>query len=163
MNYIHPTAVIYPNVILEDDIYIGPYCIIGAAPEWKGKEDDPKGVYIMSGTRLTGLVTVDSGALGATIIGKDCYLMKHSYIAHDVILKNNVTISAGVCIAGCSEIGENTNIGMNASIHQKVKVPSGCMIGMGAVVTKKSELKPNCKYAGVPAKYIGSNDRGNIS
>ncbi len=31
----------YPNVKLEDNIYIGPYCIIGAPPEWKGKENDP--------------------------------------------------------------------------------------------------------------------------
>jgi UDP-N-acetylglucosamine acyltransferase len=162
MNYIHPTAVIYPNVILEDDIYIGPYCIIGAPPEWKGKEDDPKGVYIMSGTRLTGLVTVDSGGNDVTIIGKNCYLMKHSHVGHDAILKNGVTLSCGAKVGGHSEIGENTNIGLNATIHQKVKVPSGCMIGMGAVVTKKTELKANSKYAGVPAKYMGSNDRSNI-
>jgi carbonic anhydrase/acetyltransferase-like protein (isoleucine patch superfamily) len=48
---------------------------------------------------------------------------------------------------------------MNAAIHQKVKVPEGCMIGMGAVITKRTVLKSNSKYAGVPAKFIGSNDR----
>jgi UDP-N-acetylglucosamine acyltransferase len=160
---IHPTAVIYDNVTIEDGVTIGAYCIIGAPPEWKGRENESKGVYIMSGTIITGLVTIDSGAEGLTIIGKDCYLMKHSHVGHDAILKNGVTLSCGAKVGGHSEIGENTNIGLNAIIHQKLKVPSGCMIGMGAVVTKKTELKENCKYAGVPAKFIGYNDRHNIS
>ncbi len=159
---IHPTAVIYDNVIIQDGVTIGPYCIIGAPPEWKGRENESKGVYIMSGTIITGLVTIDSGAESLTIIGKDCYLMKHSYIAHDCILKNGVTISAGVSLGGFVEVGENTNIGMNAAVHQKVKIPNGCMIGMGAVITKRTELKEKCKYAGVPAKFIGYNDRHNI-
>lgn len=160
---IHPTAVIYDNVTIEDGVYIGPYCVIGSPPEWKGREKESKGVYIMSGTVLTGFVAIDSGAEGVTIIGKDCYIMKHTYIAHDCILKNNVTISAGVTLGGMVHVGENTNIGMNAAVHQKVKIPSGCMIGMGAVITKQTELNKNCKYAGVPAKFIGYNDRYNIS
>jgi acetyltransferase-like isoleucine patch superfamily enzyme len=31
------------------------------------------------------------------------------------------------------------------------------MVGMGAVVTKKTVMDPHCKYAGVPAKFIGGN------
>ena len=27
---IHPTAVIFPGVVIEDGVHIGPYCIIGA-------------------------------------------------------------------------------------------------------------------------------------
>lgn len=163
MKYIHETAIIYPNVIIEDNVYIGPYCVIGGPPEWKGKEENGLGVYISQGTRITGFVTIDSGAESVTYIGKNCYIMKHTYIAHDVTVKDNVTISAGVSIGGLCTIEANTNIGMNAAIHQKVKIPKLCMIGMGAVVTKKTELKENSKYAGVPAKYIGSNDRSNIS
>jgi len=160
---IHPTAIIYDNVIIEDGVFIGPYCVIGAEPEWKGKEGEGKGVIIRSGTRLTGFVTIDSGAESVTYIGENCYIMKHTYIAHDVTLKDNVTISAGVSIGGLCTIGQNTNIGMNAAIHQKVKVPEGCMIGMGAVITKRTEMEKYCKYAGVPAKFIGYNDRHNIS
>lgn len=163
MKIIHETAIIYPNVTIENNVYIGPYCIIGAPPEWKGREKDAKGVYIAEGTRITGLVTIDSGAEGMTYIGRDCYIMKHSYIAHDCYIRDGVTISAGVCLAGMVEIGAGTNIGMNVSVHQKVKVPEGCMIGMGAVVTKKTELKSKCKYAGVPAKLIGYNDRNHLS
>ena len=163
MKIIHETAIIYRNVTIEDNVYIGPYCIIGAPPEWKGREKDSQGVYIAEGTRITGLVTIDSGANGTTFIGRDCYIMKGAHVGHDAILKNGVTLSCGAKVGGHTIIGENTNIGLNAIIHQKLKVPSGCMIGMGAVVTKKTELKENCKYAGVPAKFIGYNDRHNIS
>ena len=157
---IHPTSVIDPNVIIEDDVYIGPLCIIGFPPEWKGKEDlENKGVLIKKGTRITGLVTIDSGADRQTVIGENCYLMKHSHVGHDAILGNNVTLSCGAKIGGHSIIGDRTNIGLNAVIHQKLTIPEGCMIGASAFVGKKSVLQPNYKYAGVPVKEIGSNER----
>jgi UDP-N-acetylglucosamine acyltransferase len=156
---IHQTAVINSNVIIEDDVYIGPLCIIGFNPEWKGREKDNKGVIIKKGTKITGLVTIDGGANQPTVIGENCYLMKHSHVGHDAELKNGVTLSCGAKIGGHSIIGENTNIGLNAVVHQKVEVPEGCMIGASAFVGKKSILKPNHKYAGVPVKELGENKR----
>jgi UDP-N-acetylglucosamine acyltransferase len=156
---IHQTAVINSNVIIEDDVYIGPLCIIGFNPEWKGREKDNKGVIIKKGTKITGLVTIDGGANQPTVIGENCYLMKHSHVGHDAELKNGVTLSCGAKIGGHSIIGENTNIGLNAVVHQKVEVPEGCMIGASAFVGKKSILKPNHKYAGVPVKELGENKK----
>lgn len=156
---IHQTAVINSNVIIEDDVYIGPLCIIGFNPEWKGRELDNKGVIIKKGTKIMGLVTIDGGANQPTVIGENCYLMKHSHVGHDAELKNGVTLSCGAKIGGHSIIGENTNIGLNAVVHQKVEVPEGCMIGASAFVGKKSILKPNHKYAGVPVKELGENKK----
>lgn len=157
MTYIHTTAIIYPNVVIEEDCYIGPYCIIGAPAEWKGHEEVSKGVRIGSGSRLTGMVTVDAGAERPTVIGKNCYLMKHSHVGHDAILSNNVTLSCGAKVGGHAIIDTNCNIGLNAVIHQRVYVPSGCMIGASAFIGKKTVLQPYRKYAGVPAKDIGEN------
>ena len=157
--YIHPTAIIYPNVIIEPDVYIGPYCIIGAPAEWKGYEHCEGLVTIMSGSRLTGMVTVDSGTDKRTIIGKGCYLMKHSHVGHDAILTENVTLSCGAKVGGHTIIEKNCNIGLNAVLHQKIRIPEGCMIGASAFVAKKSILRPYYKYAGVPVKEIGSNAR----
>jgi acetyltransferase-like isoleucine patch superfamily enzyme len=42
-------------------------------------------------------------------------------------------------------------------IHQKQDIAIGCMIGMGAVVTKKLITEAFKKYAGNPAKEIGDN------
>jgi UDP-N-acetylglucosamine acyltransferase len=157
MNHIHPTAIIGSNVILGDNIYIGAYCIIGSDPEWKGKENENKGVIIKSGTRITGLVTIDGGAITATEIGENCYLMKHCHVGHDAIIKDNVTLSCGSKIGGHSIIDNNCNIGLNAVIHQKCYIPKNCMIGASAFVGKKSILKEGYKYAGVPIKELGEN------
>lgn len=156
---IHPSAVIYDNVTIEEDVYIGAYCIIGAPPEWKGREHEGKGVIIKKGARLTGFVSVDAGAERTTVIGENCYLMKHSHVGHDAVLGNNVVLSCGAKIGGHSIIGEGTNIGLNAVIHQKLSIPEGCMIGASAFVGKKSVLKPKHKYVGVPVKEIGKNER----
>jgi UDP-N-acetylglucosamine acyltransferase len=156
--FIHPTAVIGENVTIGNNAYIGPLCVIGYPAEWKGKEHNDMGVIIEDGARLTGLVTVDSGANRPTIIGKDCYLMKHSHVGHDAILEDGVILSPGAKIGGHTIIGVNTNVGLNACVHQRLHIPYGCMIGMGAVVTKKTELVPKTKLAGVPAKIIGGNE-----
>ena len=155
---VHSTAVIGKNVTIEEDVYIGPYCVIGMPPEWKGKEDEDKGVLIKKGTSLTGMITIDSGAERQNVIGENCYIMKHVYIAHDCILGSGVTMSAGSKLAGFCTVGDRVNLGMGAAVHQKTNLPEGIMIGMNSVVTKKSKLEPYQKYAGVPVKNIGSND-----
>ena len=156
---IHPSTIIGENVIIEEDVYIGPYCIIGMPPEWKGRENQNKGVIIKKGTRLTGMVTIDGGAERVTEIGSNCYIMKHVYIAHDCILGSDVTMSAGSKLAGYCTVGNKVNLGMGVTVHQKSILPEGIMIGMNGVVTKKSKLSPYQKYAGVPVKNIGSNER----
>lgn len=157
--FIHPTAIIYPGVIIEPGAYIGEYCIIGASAEWKGYEHHTGKVLIMSGARLTGLVTVDSGTDKRTIIGQNCLLLKKCHVGHDAILAEGVTLSCGAMVGGHSIIERNCNIGLNAVIHQKLRIPEGCMIGASAFVGKKSILKPFHKYAGVPVKEIGLNAR----
>jgi UDP-N-acetylglucosamine acyltransferase len=157
MKYIHDTAIIGPSVIIEDDVYIGPYCVIGFNPEWKGKEHNDFGVLIKSGSRLTGMVTIDSGAERQTIIGEGAYIMKHCYVGHDSILGRNVTMSAGSKIGGYCEIADGVNIGMNATVHQKMHIPKNCMIGANSFITKKSVLREGYKYAGVPVRELGEN------
>lgn len=41
MIFIHPTAIIYEGVTIEKDVYIGPYCIIGALAENRKKNNIP--------------------------------------------------------------------------------------------------------------------------
>jgi UDP-N-acetylglucosamine acyltransferase len=154
---IHQTAVIGPNVEIEDDVYIGPHCIIGFPAEWKGREAEDKGVLIKKGARLTGLVTVDSGVERRTVIGVDCYLMKHSHVGHDAMLANGVTVSCGAKIGGHAVILHGVNIGLNAVIHQKQYIAEGCMIGMAAVVTSRLISSPFKTYVGNPAREIGDN------
>jgi UDP-N-acetylglucosamine acyltransferase len=155
-NYIHPTAIIGDNVILGDNNYIGAYCIIGDPAEHKKYWDKPKGKVIIGNNNIvTGLVTIDAGTESDTIIKDNCFIMKHAHIGHDCWLMDNVTISCGAKIGGHSVIKEQSNIGLNAVLHQFTTIEKGCMIGASAFF--KGESEPYSKYAGVPAKKIGEN------
>jgi UDP-N-acetylglucosamine acyltransferase len=155
-NFIHPTAIIGDNVILGDNNYIGAYCIIGDPAEHKKYWLQPKGkVIIGNGNMITGLVTIDAGTSKVTTIGDNCFIMKHSYIAHDCIIHSNVTISSGVKIGGHCIVKEYSNLGMNAVLHQFAIIEQGCMIGASAFF--KGTTEEFSKYAGVPAKYLSPN------
>ena len=156
-NFIHPTAIIGDNVILGDNNYIGAYCIIGDQAEHKKYWLQPKGkVIIGNGNMITGLVTIDAGTQDITTIGDNCFIMKHAHIGHDCQIKDNVTISCGAKIGGHSIIKEYSNIGLNAVLHQFTIIEQGCMIGASAFI--KGETKEFSKYAGVPARKIGTNE-----
>ena len=160
MNFIHKTAVIYPGVTLEDNVYIGAHCIIGAPAENKKTWGEfGKGVLIKSGTIINGLVTIDEGAERKTVIGEGCFIMKGCHIGHDAIIGNGVTMSPHVLIGGHSEVAFHTNMGMGSIVHQRCYVPSGCMIGMNSTVTKKSELKDDGVYVGSPVRFLRWNKR----
>ena len=157
-NFIHPTAIIYPNVVMGNNNYIGPYCIIGAPAEHRIRfGTTPDKVIIGDNNTFTGMVTIDGGMERDTTIGNNNFIMKHAYIAHDVIIKDNCTICAGVSIAGHCVINDGVNLGMNAAIHQRVEIPTKCMIGASAFVGKKSKLRPQYKYVGVPVKELKEN------
>ena len=155
-NFIHPTAIIGENVILGDNNYIGAFCIIGDPAEHKKYWGQEKGKVIIGNNNIvTGLVTIDAGTEVPTIIEDGCFIMKHAHIGHDCRIMNNVTISCGAKIGGHSIIGEGSNIGLNAVLHQFSIIKRGCMIGASAFF--KGESEPEMKYAGVPAKYLSPN------
>ena len=155
-NYIHPTAIIGDNVILGDNNYIGPYCVIGEKAEHKAFWDKPTGkVWIGNNNVITGLVTIDAGTVDETFIANNCFIMKHAHIGHDCRILSGVTISCGAKIGGHSIIEQKSNIGLNAVLHQFSHIKEGCMIGASAFF--KGESETFTKYAGVPAKRLGEN------
>lgn len=156
-NFIHPTAIVGDNVILGDNNYIGPYCIIGDPAEHKKFWGQKKGkVYIGNNNIITGLVTIDAGTEYSTVIEDNCFIMKHAHIGHDCEIGNNVTISCGAKIGGHSIIKYYSNIGLNAVLHQFTTIERGCMIGASAFI--KGATEEFTKYAGVPARKIGINE-----
>ena len=156
---IHPTAVIYPGVTIEDNVHIGPFCIIGSKAESKAhwSNENEFGVIIRKGSIITGHVTIDAGTCRNTEIKEGTFIMKGCHIGHDAIIELGATLSPHVVIGGHSEVGEFTNMGIASVVHQRVSIPSDCMIGMNATVTKKTELIDNGVYIGSPAKWIRQN------
>jgi len=163
-NFIHKTAIIYPNVVLGDNIFIGPYSVIGSPPEHKDHDPrnpgpDYKGpkVIIENDTIIREFVTIHAGTDKTTRIGKNCYIQAHAHIGHDARLDENVTVACHASIGGYAVLEMHSNIGLNAAIHQFTRVGRGTMIGASAFV--KGETDCWSIYVGVPARNIGENHR----
>ena len=176
---IHPTAIISEKAILGENIYIGPYCVIGAATigneceidanvriyddvimgnecrvksgaviggEGFGFEKDESGnryrfpqigsVRLGNRVEIGSNTCIDRGALSDTIIGDDTKINNLCHIAHNNKIGNNVTITGCVNVSGSNVIEDNVWIASNASIRGFIHLGEGCIIGMGAVVTK---------------------------
>lgn len=162
MTFIHPTAVIFDNVSIGENVYIGPYCVIGAPPEHPALGiTDGLGVVICEGAVLHKAVVVDSGTKRQTFIGKNVTAMSGAHVGHDAFISEGVTLAPKVMIGGHAIVFKEANIGMGAAIHQNCEVPSRCMIGMGSVVTKAvSDRMEFCEtWAGNPARKLGMNKK----
>jgi UDP-N-acetylglucosamine acyltransferase len=151
---IHTTAIIYPNVTIEKNVYIGAYCIIGAPAEnintWN---EQGAGVLIKSGSIITGHVTIDSGVETQTIIDR-AFIMKGVHIGHDSVIGQDTTLAPHVIVGGYCVIGSNCKIGMGAIIRNRKKLPNNITLGMGAIVTRACELWEGGTFVGSPARHI---------
>ena len=156
---IHPTAVIYPNVFVGDNVTIGAYSVIGSPAESKGLDPvNPIGMVIIGeGTIIREHVTIHAPTdkLGYTRIGKNCYIQAHSHIGHDCQIGDNVTLACYACVGGHNKVGDYANFGLHAVSHQRSTIGQGTMIGACAFV--KGELEEWSVYVGVPAKRIKAN------
>ncbi len=153
-SFIHPTAVIYPGVELGQDVWVGPLVVIGTPAELPGQ-------WVGEGEVTVGDRTVireHSCLQGPSVVGSDCYLMDRVHIAHHCKVGNHVTIAPGTVLAGTVTIGDKAWVGVNVSIHQRLSIGEGVMVGMGAVVTH--DIPPWETWYGNPAKFRGHNTEG---
>lgn len=130
---------------------------IGTAPQDLSYNDEPSKVYIGDGTTIREFVTLNRGTkkTGKTIIGKNCYFMTSSHIAHDCCIGDNVIMANCSAAAGHVEIGDNAFISGLVGIHQFVKVGKNTMAGIGTVVTM--DIIPYALCAGDRVKLDGLN------
>lgn len=161
-----PGAVILGPCVVEDDVWIGPGAQIGAPPEmsnlsqnaaWVG-ELTHAGVRICSGAVIREGAVIHQGSYRETTVGARSWVLNRAYLAHDVLLGEDATVSAGVSIGGHCVIGDRVNIGMNAVVHQRRVIAPGAMIGMGTPVTR--DVPPFAKVYGTPPRLTGVNAVG---
>ncbi|WP_436493147.1 DapH/DapD/GlmU-related protein [Actinokineospora sp. HUAS TT18] len=161
-----PGAVLLGPLVVGDDCWIGPGCVIGTPPEisslrhnraWDG-DLDHVGVEIGPRTVVRELTTIHQGSYRRTRIGADCWLLNRVYVAHDGLIGDGVTLSAGVSLGGHAQIGDKVNIGMNAVLHQRRVVGPGAMVGMGTAITR--DVPPFAMAYGSPVRLRGVNSVG---
>lgn len=101
---------------------------------------------------------VHQGTYRETTIGSGAWILNRAYVAHDVLVGAQATLSAGVSIGGHCVIGDRVNIGMNASVHQRRIVGFGSMVGMGTPLSY--DVPPFAKAYGSPSRMHGVNSVG---
>ncbi|MGN0570030.1 MAG: gamma carbonic anhydrase family protein [Candidatus Fimenecus sp.] len=74
-----------------------------------------------------------------------------------VEIGENVTVGHNAVLHGCT-VGDNSLIGMNATILNGAKIGKNCIVGAGALVTENKESPDNSLILGVPAKQVGDID-----
>lgn len=167
-NYIGPFCIIGKNVVIGDNNRLEAYCSIGTPPEHK---DFWHGIYqsVVMGNDcvIREYATVNSGTVSNTVIGNGVSLLHASYVAHDSVVGDKVTLSGNAAMGGNCHILEGANIGLNVSIHQYSIIGHYSMIGMGTVITKTSLIEPVKTYVGSPARLLKVNqyaiDKYNLS
>ena len=129
---------------------------IGNTAEWVGQVTLDEPIEIGRDTIIRAFVTVDGGVERPTRIGRDCLLMSHVYIGHDVQIGDRVQIAPGAVIGGCVTIGNDVKIGLNATIVPWRTVGDGARLGAGSVLMK--DLPAGEVWVGNPARLLKKNE-----
>ncbi|MCB2015719.1 MAG: gamma carbonic anhydrase family protein [Sphingobium sp.] len=72
------------------------------------------------------------------------------------------TIGHHVMLHGCT-IGDNSLVGMGATILNRAVIPENCIVGAGALVTEGKTFEPGSLIVGVPAKAVRKLDEATLA
>ena len=90
-------------------------------------------------------------------IGNETNIQENTIIHVDpdtpVTIGNNCTIGHNAIIHGCT-IGNNSLVGMGATILNNAKIGNNCLVGAGALVTENKEFPDGWLIVGSPAKAV---------
>jgi carbonic anhydrase/acetyltransferase-like protein (isoleucine patch superfamily) len=132
--WVAPNAQVMGKVILESGVGI-----------WFGVvlrgDNDP--IFVGEGTNIQENTAIHTDAGYPVTIGKNCTI-GHSAIIH-----------------GCT-IGDNSLIGMGATVLNGAVIGRNCLIGAGALVTEGKVIPDGSLVVGMPAKAIRSLDADTI-
>ncbi len=81
----------------------------------------------------------------------------HTDMGFPLTVGQGCTIGHKAMLHGCT-IGDNTLIGMGATILNGAKIGNNCLIGAGALVTEGKEIPDGSLVVGAPAKVIRQLD-----
>jgi phenylacetic acid degradation protein len=125
-SFVHPQACVTGNVIIGEDVYIGPGAAIRG--DW-------------------GQIIIEDGCN----IQENCTI--HMFPGTKVTLEKGAHIGHGAIIHGAT-IGENSLIGMNAVIMDDVHIGKECIIGALCFVPANTTIPSRSLVLGNPAKII---------
>lgn len=127
-----------------------------------------KTAYVAPNANVMGDVKLEAGAsiwFGAVLrgdndliqIGKNSNIQDNSVLHTDpgiaLIVGEGVTIGHRVMLHGCV-IGDNSLIGIGATVLNNAKIGKNCIIGAHALITEGKVIPDNSMVVGAPGKII---------
>lgn len=125
-SFIHPNATVTGNVIIGENVYVGPGAAIRG--DW-------------------GQIIIEDGCN----VQENCTI--HMFPGTTVTLKKGAHIGHGAIIHG-GTIGENCMIGMNSVIMDDVIMEAECIVGALSFVPAKMHIPKRSLLVGNPARVI---------
>ena len=144
------------------------YVLDGIAPETPEDGD----FWVAPGAHVIGKVTLMSATViwfGCTLRGdneritvgrgsnvqENCVL--HTDMGYPLTIGSGCTIGHKAMLHGCT-IGDNSLIGMGATVLNGAKIGNNCLIGAGALITEGREIPDGSLVMGVPGKVVRDLD-----
>lgn len=142
------------------------YALDGVAPQLAS------GVWVAPDANVIGRVVLEADAsvwFGCTLRGdnEEIRLGAGSNIQENVVCHTDIgfplqigpgcTIGHKAMLHGCV-IGENTLIGMGATVLNGARIGKNCLIGAGALVTEGKEIPDGSLVMGMPGKVVRALD-----
>ena len=128
--------------------------------------------WVAPNAQVIGAVTLESGVgvwFGVVLrgdnepitIGEGSNIQEntvaHTDMGYPVTIGKNCTIGHSAIIHGCT-VGDNSLIGMGATVLTGAVIGKNCLIGAGALVTEGKVIPDGSLVVGMPAKVIRSLD-----
>jgi carbonic anhydrase/acetyltransferase-like protein (isoleucine patch superfamily) len=132
---------IAPTAVLVGDVVVGPEVGI-----WFG--------VVARGD----IETITIGA--RSNIQENCVL--HTDKGSPLSIGENVTVGHSAIVHGCT-IGDNTLIGMGATVLTGAVIGNNCLIGANALVTEGKIIPDNSLVVGAPAKVVREIDAAGVA
>lgn len=152
---------VHSHVVIDGKTTIGagtevyPFATIGLSAQNIRFKGEPSSVDIGENCVIREHVTIHAGTEKGTTIGRDCYFMVASHIAHDCRVGNSVFMANNATIGGHVTIGDYAFVGGLAAIHQNVRIGAYVMISGTAGVSE--DVMPYGTVSAIKAKLGGLN------
>ena len=153
-------ATLEQNVMLGQRVHVGIGAIIGGDPQDLKYRGEETWVSIGDDSAVREYATVNRGTAHSitTTIGRHCFIMSYSHVAHDCHIGDHVIISNGTQLAGHVTIEDRATISGLCAVHQFARVGRHAFIGGCSRV--QQDVPPFVRAAGNPIKLFGLNSVG---
>ena len=116
--FVHPTAVLIGDVIIEDGVYIGPFAALRA---------DFGRIHIQKNANIQDSCVIHGFPNSVTLVEEYGHI-GHAAILHGCVIRKNVLVGMNSVILDYAEIGENSIIGANSLVKTKDQIPANVLV-----------------------------------